>query len=188
MRNQLYGSRHRHGNFDDRYSSVRNCFRSKVRIFARGHPNRWDNSYLSDTSDDFIFLHSQIPLSLKLRLIRLVATVIPYIASFGSASGNRSSLRANHVYRVGNRKMLMSSPATSPPTMTMAKGRWESDPMPWESAAGRRPRVATNIVIMMGRSRRTAPSTAASSIEYPRARSWLMYSSMITPVCTDTPK
>ena len=34
--------------------------------------------------------------------------------------------------------------------MTMAKGRWESEPMPWEVAAGRRPRVATIMVIMNG--------------------------------------
>src|ERR1700731_1758737 len=54
--------------------------------------------------------------------------------------------------------------------------------------AGSRPRVATSIVIMMGRRRRTAPSMAADSMVWPAARSWLMYSSMITPVCTETPK
>ena len=48
--------------------------------------------------------------------------------------------------------------------MTIAKGRCESEPMPCESAAGSRPSVATSIVIMIGRSRSTAPSTAASSI------------------------
>ena len=47
--------------------------------------------------------------------------------------------------------------------MTIAKGRCESDPMPWESAAGGRPSVATNMVIIMGRSLSTAPSTADSS-------------------------
>src|SRR5277367_1741914 len=41
---------------------------------------------------------------------------------------------------------------------------------------------------MIGRSRSTAPAMAASSIEWPCTRSWLMYSSMITPVCTETPK
>src|ERR1022692_22151 len=64
----------------------------------------------------------------------------------------------------------------------------ESDPMSCDSAAGSSPRVATSMVIIIGRSLRTAPSTAASTIEWPRARSWLMYSSMMTPVCTDTPK
>ena len=43
------------------------------------------------------------------------------------------------------------------------------------------------MVIMIGRSLRTAPSTAAFSTESPRARNWLMYSTMMTPVCTDTP-
>jgi hypothetical protein len=51
------------------------------------------------------------------------------------------------------------------------------------------------MVIMMGRKRITAPSTAASitcsSDDTPlllrRARSWLMNSIMMTPVCTETP-
>lgn len=55
--------------------------------------------------------------------------------------------------------------ATNPPTMTIAKGRCESEPIACDVAAGSRPRVATNIVIMIGRRRRTAPSTAASMIE-----------------------
>jgi hypothetical protein len=50
-----------------------------------------------------------------------------------------------------------------PPTMTMANGRCESEPMACDIAAGSSPRVATSIVIMMGRSRRTAPSIAAPS-------------------------
>ena len=45
----------------------------------------------------------------------------------------------------------------------MAKGRCESEPMPRETAAGNKPRVATKEVINIGRSRRTAPSIAASS-------------------------
>ncbi len=77
----------------------------------------------------------------------------------------------------------MTSAVIRPPTITMAKGRCESEPMAREVAAGSRPSVATSMVIMMGRRRRTAPSMAESSMEWPRARSWLMYSSMITPVC-----
>src|ERR1035441_8110632 len=82
----------------------------------------------------------------------------------------------------------MTSAPIRPPTMTMAKGRCESEPMPCDKAAGSRPRVATSMVIMMGRSRRTAPSMAASSMVCPRTRIWLMYSSMMTPVSTETPK
>ena len=44
----------------------------------------------------------------------------------------------------------------------MANGRWESEPIPCDVAAGSRPSIATSIVIMMGRSLSTAPSTAAS--------------------------
>ncbi len=78
--------------------------------------------------------------------------------------------------------MLITKFTISPPTMTIAKGRCESEPMACDSAAGSKPSVATSMVIMIGRSRRTAPSIAESSIEWPRARSWLMYSSMMTPV------
>jgi phosphohistidine swiveling domain-containing protein len=55
-----------------------------------------------------------------------------------------------------------AAPAIRPPTITMANGRCESEPMPCEVAAGSRPSVATSMVIMMGRKPRTAPSMAAS--------------------------
>ena len=51
--------------------------------------------------------------------------------------------------------------------MTIANGRCESEPIACDSAAGSRPNVATSIVIMIGRSRSTAPSTAASTIVWP---------------------
>ncbi len=41
---------------------------------------------------------------------------------------------------------------------------------------------------MMGRKRRVAPSIAASTTGYPLARSWLMYSTITTPVWTEQPK
>ena len=65
--------------------------------------------------------------------------------------------------------MLITRVELSPPTITMANGFCESDPMPFEVAAGSKPSVATSIVIMIGRSRKIAPSTAASSIPKPRA-------------------
>ena len=52
----------------------------------------------------------------------------------------------------------MNSAASNPPTITMANGRCESEPMPRESAAGNKPRMATSMVIMIGRKRRIAPS------------------------------
>ena len=51
--------------------------------------------------------------------------------------------------------------------MTIAKGRCESEPMPRDSAAGSNPKLATSMVIMIGRSRRTDPSRAASSDRKP---------------------
>jgi hypothetical protein len=90
----------------------------------------------------------------------------PYTLSPNSVSGcgKRSPSRATHTYRVGSKKMLRSRAPMRPPTITMAKGRCESEPMPRDSAAGSKPKVATNMVIIMGRNRRTAPSIAADSI------------------------
>src|ERR1700747_1110109 len=62
--------------------------------------------------------------------------------------------------------MPRSSAPISPPTMTIANGRCESEPIPCESAAGSKPSVATSMVIMIGRSRTPAPSMAASLIEH----------------------
>ena len=53
--------------------------------------------------------------------------------------------------------MLISSTAIRPPTITIANGRCESEPMPCDVAAGTRPSEATSIVIRMGRKRSTAP-------------------------------
>ncbi len=83
--------------------------------------------------------------------------------------------------------MLITNTAMSPPTMTMANGRCESEPIPCEVAAGTSPSDATSMVMRMGRNRMTAPCCTASRMECPRARNWLMYSSMITPVITETP-
>src|ERR1039458_9412892 len=87
----------------------------------------------------------------------------------------------------GDSRQVPSASATNPTTTTMANGRWESEPMSGDMAAGRRPSVATSMVIMMGRSRRLAPSSAAWRTVRPRTLSWLMYSTMITPVWTETP-
>src|ERR1700722_11296442 len=69
----------------------------------------------------------------------------------------------------------------------MANGRCESEPIPCDVAAGSSPRDATSMVISMGRNRSIAPFWAAASGVNPRARNWLIYSTMITPVWTDTP-
>src|SRR5581483_476432 len=43
------------------------------------------------------------------------------------ADGSISSSRATHTYSVGRRKMLSTSAAMRPPTMTIANGRCESE-------------------------------------------------------------
>src|SRR6266851_10048468 len=64
-------------------------------------------------------------------------------------------------------KLTMSS-TIRPPTMTMANGRCESEPISCERAAGKSPSVATSMVIMMGRRRSSAPSLAACRGSMPR--------------------
>ena len=61
-----------------------------------------------------------------------------------------SPSRATHAYSVGKRKTLSSSPEIKPPTITIAKGRCESEPMACDSAAGNRPSVATMLVTIIG--------------------------------------
>src|SRR5260370_10167524 len=46
--------------------------------------------------------------------------------------------------------MLITKSEVNPPTITIAKGRCESEPMPCESAAGSNPRVATSIAAHRG--------------------------------------
>jgi hypothetical protein len=81
----------------------------------------------------------------------------PQTGSSVSAWGRRSPPRANHAYRVGRRKILNINPELRPPTITIANGRWESDPIPCDVAAGSKPSVATSIVMIIGRSLKTAP-------------------------------
>src|SRR6516162_1125026 len=87
-----------------------------------------------------------------------------YTSKVSSGSGSLSPGLAHHTYRVGKTKMLIARLTMSPPTITIAKGRCESEPMACDKAAGSKPRVATSIVIKMGRSRSTAPSIAECSI------------------------
>ena len=53
--------------------------------------------------------------------------------------------------------MLMSRSAINPPTITMAKGRCESDPISRERAAGNKPRAA-------GALRKAASGAAAAAL------------------------
>ena len=53
----------------------------------------------------------------------------------------------------GKTKSVKAVAPINPPMMTMANGRWLSDPMPWLSAAGNKPSVAIIAVISTERMR-----------------------------------
>jgi hypothetical protein len=88
-------------------------------------------------------------------------------------TSKRSSERATSRYRVGMRKTLIKRRVKSPLTITSAKGRWESVPTPEAIAAGKSPSATTNAVIIMGRSRRMAPSRMDWAMPPPSRRSSL---------------
>ena len=56
---------------------------------------------------------------------------------------------------------------SDPPMTTIASGFCVCAPMPFESAAGERPSVATSVVMSTGRNRFSAASRAASSMDVP---------------------
>ncbi len=59
----------------------------------------------------------------------------------------------------------------TPPITTVANGRWISAPMPVLKAIGKKPKLATNVVISTGRNRVVAARCTASSSVNPFARS-----------------
>ena len=76
---------------------------------------------------------------------------------------------------------------TSPPTMTMARGRSSSEPAKPKSI-GSSPRIAAPAVISLGLTRPTAASRSAASKGSPaaiRPRVWLISTRLF---CTATPK
>src|SRR5215472_17591809 len=73
-------------------------------------------------------------------------------AKSASTAGNPSPSLASQTQSVGRRKMPRIKAAIRPPTITIANGRCESEPIPRESAAGSNPKLATSMVIIMGRS------------------------------------
>src|SRR5262249_34094655 len=60
---------------------------------------------------------------------------------------------------------------SAPPMTTMASGFWVWAPMPFEIAAGKRPTIATSVVMSTGRKRFSAAIAAPSSSDFPSAHS-----------------
>src|SRR5262249_40555178 len=146
---------HGHRDFHYRDSAAGDCFHGKVRVVGRRNANRRNDSSLPNHRRCFVSIH-RLSLRRERPLVRHISSA--------STAGSESPSRAIHAYSVGSKKILSKSAPTSPPTMTIANGRCESEPIPCDTAAGNNPSIATSIVIMMGRNRSTAPSIAASSI------------------------
>ena len=61
----------------------------------------------------------------------------------------------------------------SPPIITIASGRWLSDPMPWLKAAGSNPRIAIMAVISTERVRDCIPKSTDSASGCPMRMKFL---------------
>ena len=109
-----------------------------------------------------------------LRMTTAICSFMLAVSQSLRQTWSTSPLRATIWYRTGLTMRPRNSLETRPATMTMAKGRCESDPMPCEKAAGSRPRQATSAVIMMGRRRTIEASKVALAISCPSSRSLLM--------------
>src|SRR5262249_13641017 len=96
--------------------------------------------------------------------------------------------RASTEYTAGSTRRVSAVEEISPPITTRASGRWISEPIPWESAAGRKPTTATMADTTMGRKRITHPRTMASRGGRPSAWAWRMEDTSTTPLSTLTPK
>ncbi len=76
----------------------------------------------------------------------------------------------------------------NPPMITIAKGRWLSDPIPWLKAAGSRPIAAMEAVINTERTLDFTLILIESSRGCLSRRLFLMSDIMITPFCIQIPK
>src|SRR6266853_3988719 len=96
--------------------------------------------------------------------------------------------QATSQYRAGSANSVRMSVDSSPPTTTVANGRWTSDPMPVARAAGTIPSMATTIIMRTGRIWASAPRITASRASIPISlRLRLISETMRTPLITATP-
>ena len=70
---------------------------------------------------------------------------------------------------------------------TVAKGRWTSLPVPFDSSNGIKPNAVVTAVIRTGRKRKHAPRCEASSIGIPSRTSWLKYVTSTMPFSNAIP-
>src|SRR6266849_1137102 len=122
-----------------------------------------------------------------LRKKMMVLRIRPLRQACAFAVSTISSASPKRLKASGSSSSVKIVALTMPPTITTANGRWVSEPMPWDSAAGNKPNPAISAVIRIGRSRSTAPSTTALSSGLPRRTKSTICSTMITPFCTEIP-
>jgi hypothetical protein len=77
----------------------------------------------------------------------------------GSGANGWFARRSMTRYRVGNTINVNIVAETKPPMMTMASGRCVSEPMPCDSAIGKRPSMASSAVINTVRRGVAAPGS-----------------------------
>src|SRR6267378_2454538 len=122
-----------------------------------------------------------------LRKKMMVLRIRPLRQACAFAVSTLSSASPKRLKASGSSSSVKIVALTMPPTITTANGRWVSEPMPCDSAAGNKPSPAIRAVIRIGRRRSTAPSTTALSSGLPRRTKSTICSTMITPFCTEIP-
>src|SRR6266404_3326661 len=99
-----------------------------------------------------------------------------------------SCRQATSQYRAGKANSVSTSVDSSPPTTTVASGRWISDPIPVARAAGTIPSMATTIIMSTGRIWASEPWITASLAPAPcSVRLRLISETTSTPLITATP-
>src|ERR1700693_2693820 len=156
MRDNFERTRNRHLDFDDGNAAAGHRLSGKEGVFRGRQPDgRNDSDFFAPRVNFFPFHRTESPGRLALssgpnptgfyrnrrstRIKENNAIAKNYTSKDSSTCGSLSPSRAIQTYSVGNKKMLMTSAEISPPTITIANGRCESDPMACDRAAGINP-------------------------------------------------
>jgi len=81
--------------------------------------------------------------------------------------GRERKGRWNRIYRTRNTSSDITIAPITPPMTTVASGRWTSAPTPVLNAIGRKPKLATSVVMSTGRRRVSAARSTAWSSDSP---------------------
>ncbi len=94
----------------------------------------------------------------------ITSTIREVGAEWGTTPGRLTFEKIRKLNSTGMRNRVSAVEVTIPPMITNAKGRWVSDPMPCETAAGTRPSPASKAVMSRARSRMLTPLRMSSLI------------------------